>query len=74
MGSERCICFFFQAEDGIRDVERSRGLGAGAVVVGITLQSGTYPANGRNVIVQGNFVDAASKFTNTSADLVEVVV
>ena len=21
------ICFFFQAEDGIRDVERSRGLG-----------------------------------------------
>ena len=22
-----CCCFFFQAEDGIRDVERSRGLG-----------------------------------------------
>ncbi len=22
-----CIFFFFQAEDGIRDVERSRGLG-----------------------------------------------
>ena len=50
------------------------GLGAGAVVVGITLQSGTYPANGRNVICQGNFVDAASKFTNTSADLVVVAV
>ena len=50
------------------------GLGAGAVVVGIALQSGTYPANGRNVICQGNFVDAASKFTNTSADLVVVAV
>eukprot|EP00831_Metopus_contortus_P076919 TRINITY_DN71305_c0_g1_i1.p1 TRINITY_DN71305_c0_g1~~TRINITY_DN71305_c0_g1_i1.p1 ORF type:complete len:115 (-),score=15.30 TRINITY_DN71305_c0_g1_i1:134-478(-) len=23
----RLVCFFFQAEDGIRDVERSRGLG-----------------------------------------------
>ena len=22
-----CICFFFQAEDGIRDLVRSRGLG-----------------------------------------------
>ena len=24
---KRCICFFFQAEDGIRDLVRSRGLG-----------------------------------------------
>ena len=23
----RCVCFFFQAEDGIRDLVRSRGLG-----------------------------------------------
>ena len=23
----RCFCFFFQAEDGIRDLVRSRGLG-----------------------------------------------
>ncbi len=22
-----CLCFFFQAEDGIRDTDRSRGLG-----------------------------------------------
>ena len=22
-----CVCFFFQAEDGIRDLVRSRGLG-----------------------------------------------
>eukprot|EP00656_Telonema_subtile_P008830 TRINITY_DN14130_c0_g1_i3.p1 TRINITY_DN14130_c0_g1~~TRINITY_DN14130_c0_g1_i3.p1 ORF type:complete len:209 (-),score=87.69 TRINITY_DN14130_c0_g1_i3:104-730(-) len=27
MGSEMCIIFFFQAEDGIRDLVRSRGLG-----------------------------------------------
>ena len=26
-GSERLFCFFFQAEDGIRDLVRSRGLG-----------------------------------------------
>ncbi len=24
---DNIVCFFFQAEDGIRDVERSRGLG-----------------------------------------------
>ncbi len=27
LGMCYCSCFFFQAEDGIRDVERSRGLG-----------------------------------------------
>ena len=27
MGSVICVCFFFQAEDGIRDLVRSRGLG-----------------------------------------------
>ena len=27
MSTTVSVCFFFQAEDGIRDVERSRGLG-----------------------------------------------
>ena len=27
MGCEMCVIFFFQAEDGIRDLVRSRGLG-----------------------------------------------
>ena len=43
-GSERLFCFFFQAEDGIRDLVRSRGLGdvykRQASIFGVSINTG----------------------------------
>ena len=46
---ELCVCFFFQAEDGIRDLVRSRGLGdvykRQAIVLAMSLSGCAWASN-----------------------------
>ena len=56
----RAVLFFFQAEDGIRDLVRSRGLGdvykrQGLIGVAIVLLAGVRPA--QNFAVVGSTAD-----------------
>ena len=72
-----CVCFFFQAEDGIRDLVRSRGLGdvykrqGLNAIVAFTLVLGeglTFPQAMGVIVAEGILITVCLLYTSDAAD------